>query len=419
MNAEIITIGDEILLGQIVDTNSAWIGQQFDAANIKVNYISSISDKRESILNALKQAHLRSNIVIVTGGLGPTKDDVTKDTIAEYFKSKLVRDENVLIHVKNIFSKYGKDTEMPLVNYAQADVLEIADVLFNDVGTAPGMWIDLEGVIYVFLPGVPFEMQYLITNRVLPKLEAYLSKTEAVYHEHILTVGIGESFLAEQISDIEEELPEFIKLAYLPKFGLVRLRLTAVGSSEKVIESTKIYADRIADRLKNNVFARRDISLEEAIVHTFAQRNLKLSTAESCTGGGVAAAITSIPGSSQIFDCGIVAYHNSIKNDILGVSNDTLTNYGAVSEQTVIEMANGVKRLSNSNYAIATSGIAGPGGGSDEKPVGTVWVAIVGLKKTITKKFHFKNNRAVNIERTISQALIMLWNLYKEENDCL
>lgn len=419
MNAEIITIGDEILLGQIVDTNSAWIGQQFDAANIKVNYISSISDKRESILNALKQAHLRSNAVIVTGGLGPTKDDVTKETIAEYFKSKLVRDENVLIHVKNIFSKYGKDTEMPPVNYAQADVLEIADVLFNDVGTAPGMWIDLEGVIYVFLPGVPFEMQYLITKRVLPKLEAYLSKTEAVYHEHILTVGIGESFLAEQISDIEEELPEFIKLAYLPKFGLVRLRLTAVGSSEKVIESTKIYANRIADRLKNNVFARQDISLEEAIVHTFAQRNLKLSTAESCTGGGVAAAITSIPGSSQIFDCGIVAYHNSIKNDILGVSNDTLTNYGAVSEQTVIEMANGVKRLSNSNYAIATSGIAGPGGGSVEKPVGTVWVAIVGLKKTITKKFHFKNNRAVNIERTISQALIMLWNLYKEENDCL
>jgi len=408
MNAEIITIGDEILLGQIVDSNSAWIGQQLNLLNIRVQQITSISDTAEAISNALDQASMRANLIIVTGGLGPTKDDVTKQTIAAYFGKKLVRDANVLAHVQGLFTRIAPDKIMPEVNQAQADVVEGCEVLFNDVGTAPGMWITEKGKSFAFLPGVPFEMKFLVTNRILPKLKDNAS-SQVVEHRHIISIGLGESFLAEKIADIENSLPANIKLAYLPKVGLVRLRLSQIGISENSID---YYHQELIERLRQHVVATKDVTIEEAIVETFTKENLILATAESCTGGSIASGITAISGASSVFDCGIVAYHNRIKQQILGVKAETLETHGAVSEQTVIEMAEGVKKLVGADYAIATSGIAGPGGGTSEKPVGTVWIAISGKHETKTKLFHFRNDRAINIERTVAQAFVMLWNMY-------
>lgn len=412
MNAEIITIGDEILLGQIVDSNSAWIGQQLNLLNIRVRKITSIADKAQDITQSLSLASSRAELIIVTGGLGPTKDDVTRQTISTYFNKPLVRDAAVLKHVETLFKRFAPDRMMPEINKAQADVLDGCEVLFNDVGTAPGMWIEHQQIKYVFLPGVPFEMKFLTTNRILPKLRD--GQREAVAHRHIITIGLGESFLAREITDIEESLPESIKLAYLPKLGLVRLRLTQIGESESSID---YFHNLLVERLGRHVVSTSDISLEQAIVESFTQKGLKLATAESCTGGGIASSITSVPGASCIFDCGIVAYHNTIKQNLLGVDPKVLDQYGAVSEQTVIQMAEGVKKLSHADYAIASSGIAGPGGGTPEKPVGTVWIAVSGKNKTISRLFNFQNSREINIERSIAQALAMLWNLYIEELD--
>lgn len=415
MKAEIITIGDEILLGQVVDTNSAWIGAQLDLINISVTQITSISDRKETIYASLKAASSRADVIIVTGGLGPTKDDVTKETIAAYFKSSLVRDEKVFLHVKQFFDRLNSGKEMPQSNYGQADVLACSKVLFNDVGTAPGMWVEYENRIYVFMPGVPFEMKFLMNNRVLPRLEE-LQKDIQIYHAHVITAGLGESFLAEKISDIEERLPDHIQLAYLPRLGLVRLRLSAQGDNyEEIKKLTDEFTDAIAERLSEFLVARTDVTVEEAIVAEFTKSNVSLAISESCTGGNLAGAITLVSGASQMFGCGIVAYENAIKTNVLGVKEETLLAHGAVSEQTVIQMAEGVKRLANSDYAIATSGIAGPGGGTVDKPVGTVWIAVSGKNQVVTRKFEFRNNRAVNIERTIAQGLIMLWRLFKTE----
>ena len=411
MNAEIITIGDEILLGQVVDSNSAWIGQQLSLLQIPVVQITSISDKSEAITEALQSASNRADLILVTGGLGPTKDDVTKQTISQYFGMPIVRDTSVLIHVENLFARIAPGRTMLDSNKAQADVLEGCEVLFNEVGTAPGMWISHENKIYIFIPGVPFEMKYLITNRVLPKLKEFAS-TDIIEHRHIITIGLGESFLADKIADIENSLPENIKLAYLPKVGLVRLRLTQHGPSEVSID---YYHQQFIERLGRHVIATKDMTLEEAIVETFTQENLKLATAESCTGGRLASGITAISGASAMFDCGVVSYHNTIKHGILGVKEETLSQFGAVSEQTVIQMAEGVKKLAQADYAIATSGIAGPGGGSEEKPVGTVWIAVSGKYEIVTKLFHFHNDRSINIERTVANAFAMLWNMYAQD----
>ena len=408
MNAEIITIGDEILLGQIVDSNSAWIGQQLNLLNIAVSQITSISDKSEAISNALFLASSRADLIIVTGGLGPTKDDLTKNTISTYFGKPLVRDAAVLAHVETLFARVAPGKVMPLVNQAQADVVEGSVVLFNDVGTAPGMWMEHTNKIYVFMPGVPFEMKFLMTNRVLPKLKEFAYQ-QVVEHRHIITIGLGESFLAEKILDIEESLPHNIKLAYLPKVGLVRLRLTQIGNTEKGID---FYHEQLITRLGSHVVAVKDVTMEEAIVEAFTTDNMKLAVAESCTGGSIASAITAISGASAMFDCGVVSYHNRIKQVMLDVQADTLAQFGAVSEQTVIEMAEGVKKIANADYAIATSGIAGPNGGTADKPVGTVWIAISGKERTQTKLFHFRNNRIINIERTVANAFAMLWNMY-------
>ncbi len=413
MKAEIITIGDEILLGQIVDTNSAWIAQELFSQQILIQQITSITDTEQHINTALAEASSRADVIICTGGLGPTKDDVTKYTAAKFFNTNLVHNPEVLEHVKLIFQRFNKS--MPEMNIRQADVLENCEVLFNDWGTAPGMWVEDQGKVYVFLPGVPFEMKNLMTYRVLPKLKVFNSEDKVV-NKYLLTVGIGESHLAELISDIEEAFPLNVHLAYLPKIGLVRLRISVTGKDlDQLEQEAEKWKGKLIERIADAVVAVEDISFEEVIVTSFVNHQCTLATAESCTGGNVSRLITEIPGSSKMFQGAVVSYANEVKEHILGVKAETLATYGAVSEETVIQMAKGAKERLNVDYAIATSGIAGPDGGTSEKPVGTVWIAIAGKNEIKTKLFQFHHDRLINIERTTAQALLMLWNLFQKE----
>jgi nicotinamide-nucleotide amidase len=412
MLAEIITIGDEILIGQIVDTNSAWMAQQLNHIGIRVKQISSVSDDRKHILAALADARDRVDIIFITGGLGPTKDDITKKTMAEYFNVKLVENKNALENVVNIFAKYSR----PLleVNKLQAQVPENCEVILNKNGTAPGMWFDVGGKIYISMPGVPHEMMYMMEDSVLHKLKTSL-KLPYIIHKTILTVGEGESFLAERISDIEDSLPPYIKLAYLPKLGQVRLRLSGYGENEAAL-STEVnkFAARIIDRVANVVVAEEDIAIERSILDFMSAKGLTLSVAESCTGGYISHLFTQHAGASKAFAGGAVTYSYELKEDILGVKKETLSKYGAVSEETVIEMVDGALINFKTDYALAVTGIAGPDGGTPEKPVGTVWIAVATKNKKGVKKFTFGNKRRQNIERSAIAALGMLNNLLRK-----
>jgi len=413
MRAEIITIGDEILIGQIVDTNSAWMAQKLNLAGIRVKQISSVSDDRQHILDALNEAKGRADLILITGGLGPTKDDITKNTLAEYFKTGFRSDQDALENVKRIFSKY----KAPLLesNIKQAEVLENCVTLLNLNGTAPGMWIEHEGKIYISMPGVPFEMMYMMEEQVIPKIKKAFN-LPVILHHTILTAGIGESILAERIESIEDSLPEHIKLAYLPKLGTVRIRLSGSGKNENLLNrEINIYAKKILDLISEFVMAENDTPIEKVIMDFMESKNLTLSVAESCTGGYISHQFTQHPGSSKVFLGGAVTYSNSLKISILGVSEETLRNYGAVSEETVKEMAEGAHSAFHSDYSIAVSGIAGPDGGTEEKPVGTIWIAITGKLKTIARKYNFGNKRIQNIERSATSALILLYKLMKEE----
>ena len=406
MIAEIITIGDEILIGQIVDTNSAWIAHELNNIGIRVKQISSVSDDGQHILTALAEACNRADIILITGGLGPTKDDITKKTIAEYFNVNLVENAEALKNVTAIFSRFNR----PLleVNRQQALVPANCEVILNNNGTAPGMWFNENGKIYISMPGVPHEMMYMMEDSVLPKLKLSL-KLPVIVHKTILTVGEGESFLAERIVDIEDALPGFIKLAYLPKLGQVRLRLSGYGEDESFVkEKVNEYAARIIERVANVVAAEEDIPIEKAILNFMAPRGLTLSVAESCTGGYISHLITQHPGSSQVFLGGAVSYSYELKERILGVKNETLWQYGAVSMETVKEMVEGALLNFKSDYALAVTGIAGPDGGTPEKPVGTVWIAVASGEKQTIKKVVFGNKRKQNIERTAISALNML-----------
>jgi nicotinamide-nucleotide amidase len=406
MLAEIITIGDEILIGQIVDTNSAFIARQLNMAGIRVKQISSVSDDKQHILTALAEAKERADIILITGGLGPTKDDITKKTIAEYFNVQLVENEDALQNVKNIFARYNR----PLleVNKQQALVPANCEVLLNQNGTAPGMWFNVDGKIYVSMPGVPHEMMYMIEEQVIPKLKATL-KLPFIIHKTILTVGEGESFLAERIADIEDSLPPYIKLAYLPKLGQVRLRLSGYGDDELLLKN-KIaeFSAKIVERVGDVVAAEEDIPLEKAILNYMAEKSLTLSVAESCTGGYISHLFTQHAGSSKVFFGGAVSYSYELKESILGVKSETLLKYGAVSEETATEMVEGALLNFKSDYALAVTGIAGPDGGTPDKPVGTVWIAVANANKTVVKKLTFGNKRQQNIERSAISALNML-----------
>jgi nicotinamide-nucleotide amidase len=412
MLAEIITIGDEILIGQIVDTNSAWIAQQLNNAGIRVKQISSVSDNRQHILTALAEARGRADIILITGGLGPTKDDITKLTLAEYFGVGLIENREAMANVTRIFEKY--DRPMLQTNRQQAQVPQNCEVILNHNGTAPGMWFNHEGKIYISMPGVPFEMMYMMEEQVIPKLRSTL-KLPVIIHKTLLTAGEGESFLAERIADIENDLPPYVKLAYLPKLGQVRLRLSAYGEDETFLRTAvDKFAARIIERIGNIVIAEEDIPIEKAILNYMANNGLTLSVAESCTGGYLSHLLTQHAGSSQVFLGGAVTYSNPLKESLLGVKAQTLAQYGAVSEQTVKEMAGGALLHFQSDYTIAITGIAGPGGGTADKPVGTVWIAVASVQKTIVKKFTFGNKRAQNIERSAATAFFMLNTLLKE-----
>lgn len=406
MLAEIITIGDEILIGQIVDTNSAWMATELNQIGIRVKQISSVSDDREHILKALAEAANRVDIVFITGGLGPTKDDITKRTLAEYFNVELVEDPETLEHVKGIFARFNR----PLieVNRLQAYVPANCKVIFNQNGTAPGMWFYENKVTYISMPGVPFEMMYMMTERVLPQIKE-LFKLPVIIHKTILTVGEGESFLAERIADIENDLPAHIKLAYLPKLGMVRLRLSAFGEHETGLqEQVDQFAKRIIERIGAAFVIDEDIALEKAILDKMESQGLTLSVAESCTGGYLSHLFTQHPGSSLVFLGGGVTYAYELKESVLGVKHETLVNFGAVSEQTVKEMVEGALKNFKSDFAIAITGIAGPDGGTETKPVGTVWIAVAGNQKMLIKKYTFGNKRRQNIERSAVTALSML-----------
>ncbi|WP_183572469.1 competence/damage-inducible protein A [Mucilaginibacter sp. X5P1] len=412
MLAEIITIGDEILIGQIVDTNSAWIAQQLNNAGIRVKQISSISDDRQHILTALAEASNRADIILITGGLGPTKDDITKKTLTEYFGVGMVESKEALENVNRIFAKYNR----PLleVNRLQAEVPENCEVILNKNGTAPGMWFNHDGKIYVSMPGVPFEMMYMVEEEVIPKLKATFT-LPVIIHKTILTAGEGESFLAEKIADIEDSLPPYIKLAYLPKLGQVRLRLSAYGDDADLLkQKVDEFAALIVERVGINVVTQEDIPLEKALLNIMTEKGLTLSVAESCTGGYISHLFTQHPGSSKVFLGGAVSYSNQLKESLLGVKEETIEKYGAVSEETVTEMVLGALENFKSDFAIAVTGIAGPDGGTPDKPVGTVWIGVASARQTLIKKFTFSSKRIQNIERSAMSALSMLNTLLKE-----
>jgi nicotinamide-nucleotide amidase len=413
MLAEIITIGDEILIGQVVDTNSAWMAKALNAIGVKVKQVTSVSDDADHIIEALAQAEKRARIILITGGLGPTKDDITKFTLAKYFNMGMRRDAAVLEHVEAIFKRFNR----PMIdfNIRQADVPEGCTVIQNQNGTAPCMWFDHNDNIIVSMPGVPFEMMYLMEEEILPRIKK-LFDLPFIYHKTILTAGLGESFLAAEIAEIEDSLPSSIKLAYLPKLGQVRLRLSTSGTDEDQLKKeVEVYAQQIIAKLEHHVIAEDDIAFEEAVLNLMKEKGLTLSTAESCTGGYIAHLITKHPGCSAVFAGGAVAYSYELKESVLGVKADTLSRYGAVSEQTVIEMAEGAVSHFNTDYSVAVSGIAGPDGGTDDKPVGTVWIAVASRHRTVAKMFSFGNKRIQNIERSASSALGMILNLIKED----
>jgi nicotinamide-nucleotide amidase len=413
MLAEIITIGDEILIGQVVDTNSAWMARQLNLAGIQVKQVTSVSDDAEHITEALQLAEKRAQIILITGGLGPTKDDITKFTLARYFGMGMRRDEETLNHIQGIFARLKR----PMIesNMLQADVPDGCTVIQNKNGTAPCMWFEHEGNVIVSMPGVPFEMMYLMEEEILPRLGKSF-KLPHIFHKTILTVSIGESFLAAEIAGIEDSLPAHIKLAYLPRLGQVRLRLSGSGADKLVLQQeVDHYARQIADKVKRYVVVEEDIALEKALLNIMEERKLTLSTAESCTGGYIAQLITQYPGCSAVYTGGAVVYSNQLKESVLGVAHETLEKFGAVSEETVKEMAQGAMVRFKTDYAVAVSGIAGPDGGTPGKPVGTVWIAVANSKRVIAKLFTFGNKRAQNIERSAIAALSMILNELRKD----
>ncbi len=413
MKAEIITIGDEILIGQIIDTNSSWLGQELSKTGVAVVHRTSVSDNANAIKDALTQAKQRADIIIMTGGLGPTKDDITKKTLTEYFGTELILNNEVLDWVKQIFS--NRNLPMLETNNHQAMVPANCEVLFNRSGTAPGMWFDVDGKIFISMPGVPFEMKVIFEEQCIPRLKKRF-RFPVIIHRTILTCNIGESFLAKKIETLENNLPVHIKLAYLPSIGQVRLRFSSQHTDETLL---KTEIDTIVSNLYETVgeyiFGEETDTLEKNVGLLLKGKEKTLATAESCTGGYIAHMVTSVPGSSAYYMGSIVSYANQVKINELGVNPETLATVGAVSEACVKQMADGVRQKFNTDYAIATSGIAGPDGGTDLKPVGTVWIAVSSKTQTIARQFNMGDNRERTIQRAAIQGLDMLRKLILEE----
>jgi len=414
IKASIITIGDELLIGQVIDTNSAWIAQQLNKIGMWVHKRVAVGDVYDEVWKVLDEESNVSNVILITGGLGPTADDITKPLLCDYFGGKMILNEEVLAHVTYLFEHVFK-RPMPLLesNRKQAEVPDVCTVLKNDVGTAPGMLFEKNGKIFISMPGVPHEMQFIMQNSVLPLLKNKFH-LPFIDHRTLITMNVGESFLAERIKDFEKNLPANIKLAYLPNHGMVRLRLTAQGEKNDVEKSLQENFNTLKNLIDDVMVIDEDISFEMLLGKLLKEKNRTVVTAESCTGGYIAHLITSIAGSSEYFKGTVVSYDNSIKKNVLHVDDVTLNTVGAVSEETVEQMIEGVLSLMQTDYAVAVSGIMGPGGGSEEKPIGTVWIAVGNKNKIETKKFKFRFNRKRNIELTAVNALYLLCEFIKK-----
>lgn len=405
--ASIITIGDELLIGQVIDTNSAWMAQQLNIAGIKVLRRVAVGDAWEEIWKALDEESKHVDIILITGGLGPTADDITKPLLNKYFNGKLIVDEGALQNVKHIFEKV---LNRPMIesNFKQAEVPDTCKVIQNKRGTAPGMWFEKEGKVFVSMPGVPFEMKGMMNDFVIPELSTHFIFPH-ITHRTLLTVGIGESFLAEKIKEFETGLPTQIKLAYLPNYGMVRLRLTSVGFDRIAVEKEiQEYFETLQQLVKDYLVTDLDEPMEKVTGKLLIARNKTVSTAESCTGGYIAHLLTTIPGSSAFYVGSVVSYSYKAKEDLLNVSKSVLETKGAVSEDVVIQMAKGALASIQSDYVIAVSGIMGPEGGLPDKPVGTVWIAVGNKNNIEAQKLYFRFDRERNTQLTATNALNML-----------
>lgn len=415
--ASIITIGDELLIGQVIDTNSAWMAQQLNKSGIRVCRRVAVGDAWDEIWNALDEESKHADIILITGGLGPTADDITKPLLCKYFEGKLVVNEAALENVKYLFEKVFRRPINSDRNLKQAEVPDTCTVIQNKRGTAPGMWFEKNGKVYMSMPGVPHEMQGMMTSDVIPLLVKKFNVAN-IAHRTLLTFGIGESMLADLIQDFEEALPAHIKLAYLPNYGMVRLRLTSIGDDKPTIEKEidELFTT-LQENIKDYLVTNEDEPMQDVVAKLLKRYQKTVSTAESCTGGYIASLITAKPGASEYYNGSVVSYSYQAKEDLLGVEKNVLDKLGAVSEEVVTQMAKGALKNIGTDYTIAVSGIMGPGGGTDDKPVGSVWVAVGSKQKINTHKFQFRFDRERNIILTATNALNLLRKLIIEENN--
>jgi nicotinamide-nucleotide amidase len=411
MKATIVTIGDEILIGQIVDTNSAFIAKSLDKIGVEINEMISISDDKQHILDTFSTLQNTVDLVIVTGGLGPTKDDVTKKTFCDYFEDELVVNQSVLVHVTEMIEGFYKRT-ITQINKDQALVPSKCTVLYNAVGTAPGMWMKKEDTVFISLPGVPYEMKYLVENEIIPKVVKEY-KRPYIIHKTILTYGQGESLVSERIEDWENSLPEFLKLAYLPSAGKVRLRLSARGTNKELLENALEQYVRSLDVIINDIIIgfEEEETIEFQVGKMLKQQRKTLATAESCTGGKIAAVLTSIPGASDYFKGSVVSYAAEAKTDVLGIPESVIKEFSVVSEAVASAMALRVRQIMNTDYAIATTGNAGPTKGDENAEIGTVFIALATPDEVIVEKYNFGQPR----DKVIDSAVIKSLELLKKE----
>ncbi len=404
--AYIVAIGDELLYGQTLNTNAYSLSKMLTDVGFKVIKHISIADERQVILDTFEEMSKVAKVVLITGGLGPTKDDITKKTFAEYFNVGMRRDEAVLKHIEDLFSSRGR--MMTDLNQSQADVPTNCKVIHNMYGTAPGMWFEKEGCIFVSMPGVPYETENIMSNEVIPRLLDFF-KPPFIVHKKVQTIGVPESILAQTIEDWENDLPSHVRLAYLPHLGKVTLRLTSEGDDkEKIEEELNNQLKKVIPLIEKYVYGFDDETIEGKVADLLKEKNLTLGIAESCTGGYVARTFTQHEGASAFFEGGIIAYSNDVKIKVLGVKLDTIIKYGSVSEQTALEMAEGIRKTLGTKIGIATTGVAGTGGGTPEKPVGTVWIAYSDENETVAKTYQLTKNRNLNIQLTTNAVLNLL-----------
>ena len=407
MDVAIIMIGDELLIGQVVDTNSAYIGKLLNDNGFRVVHKAVIGDNEQDVISAIDAANEKASLILVTGGLGPTKDDITMRTLCKYYGCKLHFSDEVYKNIQQIFTKNGRVINELTRN--QAIVPDGCVIIQNRAGTAPCTWYERDGHILVSMPGVPSEMKWLMTNEILPRLRRYYKQELHILHRTFWVSGYSESALAIRLSDFENNLPDFVRLAYLPQLGIIRLRVSAYARNEKEATDTIDFLQKQLEKLlKGNIMADGDKTPEILVGEKLRSLRQTIGTGESCTGGSIAALLTSVAGSSNYYVGSIVAYANAVKQHVLGVSESDLKEYGAVSRQVVEQMAKGVLELLGCDWAISTSGIAGPQGGTPEKPVGTIWIAVANKSKVVSKKYTFNTTREQNIQRTVNMALMLL-----------